>query len=121
VQQPDPTLAAFAEESSDSDTEDGDELRKAAVRGLPKAQSLKELRFNSKHTVSDVLLPAPPSTSMLSLSHTYALSLCLSLPLYLCLSVSLYLSLSLFVCLSVSVSLSHSVSRVWRMLNQIQI
>lgn len=46
------TLVALTEESSDD--EDDDEARKAAVRELPKAQSLKELRFNSKHVVSQV-------------------------------------------------------------------
>ena len=46
------TLIALTEESSDD--EDEDEARKAAVRELPKAQSLKELRLNSKHVVSQV-------------------------------------------------------------------
>lgn len=43
-------------DSSSEESDNADEARKAAVRGMPKAQSLKELRFNSKHTFSQVIL-----------------------------------------------------------------
>jgi hypothetical protein len=56
-------LVALTEESSDEDDEE--EVRKAAVRGMPKAQSLKELRLNSKHIVSQVAcLSFPPDLTL---------------------------------------------------------
>lgn len=51
------TLEALNDLSDDDDENEDDpnELRKQAVRGMPKSQSLKELRLNSKHIVSQVI------------------------------------------------------------------
>lgn len=50
-------MTALVEGSSEDDddaAEDQDEARKAAVREMLKSQSMNDLRFNSKHTVSQV-------------------------------------------------------------------